>query len=626
MMQRIGHKKMQLTVIGARRPILQLKHIILFLLAIPLMGSFCDDTTSSGDGKVDHPAGVQTFSSGEQNYALVPMPQIGHVRVFDMSAEDFVPAPNVYFPLSIPVGPYSQKLVVDAEQKVGLVLDAADGALRALRLGPASEAESFKVLGQPEPAGLSPAGIAIDSKADGLRYFVSSAHSAQLVAFISDSEFSSPVVDKVWNLSGQPGDVVFAPLANKIIVADNSAARLWIINNDDDTVLEFALEEVARKLVFGQVSLVAGQPAQELILALPARGTQMTLIDPASSSLLASIESASFPQDALLLNAEAADDVKCSGLGLDGPCAYAAILTLNGTLQYLDLQAQNSQGQWTPRFVDSDSAEPTFMDLDENPQLYDPNSDDADAQARRPLIGFSVVEDFGQPAHVYQRASGDYLFTYQGLLPALRDRQGQLNLADSSFVDQDEADLDFANLDVQAGDLLEIPAQQACPEMHRYVISDVAPGVLTLAGVDSAADCMASSAGVRYRLRAGESFTVASQREEDVQGLLGRVAFGEEFDAHAVTIKLMQAVAGVPATGAVLDVSVKDNFSPRTLDFGLRGALPSGISGGMMGTGDEQAYYLLVSISGGSALFAVLPGTEGYVDSTYLLTGVKRFE
>ena len=611
---------------GFQRWIKQVRAVGLLLMLMPLAASFCEDNSTSGDGKVDHPAGVQVFSSGDQSYALVPMPQIGHVRVFDMNAEDFVAAPNVYFPLSIPVGPFSQQIVLDTAQKVALVLDAADGALRAVRLGPKEQAESFRILGQAEPAGLSPAGVAVDSSSETLRYFVSSARSAQLVAFVSDADFSSPVVDKVWNLPGLPGDLVFSQKTNKIFVADRAAARLWVIDNDDDSVQELPIDEVARKMVLGQVSLAAGQAAQQIILALPARGGQISIIDPAASLLLGSVEAASFPQDALLLNGDAADDVKCTTLGRDGPCAYAAVLALNGTLQYLDLQAQNSLGDWSPRFVDADATEPEMLNLDENPQLYDPNSDAADALARRPVVDMQIVDDFGQPLRSYQRASGDYLFTWQGLIPALRDRQGRLDLADSSFGDLDEADLDFAGLGIVAGDLLEIPQQQGCGEQRRFVITAVAGGRLTLSGLDSAADCMATSAGVRYRLRAGDAFTVASQREEDAQGLLGRVAFGENFDAHAVRIRLTRALAGAPDTGAVLDVSIDDHFVPRTLDLGLRGALPSGISGGLMGTGDARAYYMLVSVSGGSALFAVLPGLEGYVDSTYLLTGVKRFQ
>ena len=613
-------------IYNSMKLLINIRNTGLLLLSLSMMGTFCEDNNTTADGKVDHPAAPQCFRSGDQSYALVAMPQIGHLRVFDMVAEDFVPAPNVYFPLSIPVGPFSQKMALNSDAKVALVLDASDGALRALRIGSEADADSFKRLGPAQPAGLNPQGLAIDSSAAGLRYFVSSARSQQVVAFVSDTDFSEAQIDQVWNLDGRPGDIVYAPAANKIFVSDELAAALWVIDNDDDSVQKIVLPAPARSMRLGQVSLAAGQAAQELLMVFPTQDAMISLVDTQTETLLASVESPSFPQDALMLDGETADDGKCSGLGRDAPCAYAAVLALNGSLQYLDLQSQNSAGQWTPRFVDGDSTEPEMLPLDENPQLYDPNSEAEDAQARRPLVQLTVVDDFGQPAKIYQRASGSYLFTWQGLLPALRDRQGQLQLGDSSFIDADDAQLDFAALGVVAGDLLEIPAQQACSELRRYVISAVSSQGLSLAGLDSASDCMAVSGGLRYRVRAADSFTVASKREEEAQGLLGRVAFGEDFDAHAVRIQLRRALGGAPDTGAVLNVSVDDHFSPRSLDLGLRGALPSGISGGLMGSGDAQAYNMLVSVAGGSALFAIVPGIEGYVDSTYLLTGVKRFQ
>lgn len=609
------------------RPALTRLRQVLLMATIPIfaMGSFCDDNTNTGDGNIDRPAGVVSFRSGDQSYAILPLPQQRHLRVFDLSARLFVPAPNVYFPLSIPVGPFSQKLSLDTTHKVGLVLDSADGAVRAFRLGEASDPSSFTRLGEAWPVGLDPSGIAVDTSAEGLRFYVASAASAQVVQFSSDSDFSAPVLDKAWSVGQQPSDIIFAPETQRIIVSDVQSNQLWIIDTSDDTISTVTLSSPSRKLVLGKASLNADEAAQELVLALPARGEMIAIIDPqATEPLLASVESPSFAVDALVLNG-AAGEAMCTDLGRDTACAYAAVLNLEGTITYLDLQARTANDAWSPQFVDGDVLPPLVLDLDENPLLYDPNSEDPDALDRRPVLTTTMDDNPTQPPTIYQRGQGDYLFTFQGLIPALRDRQGQLNLADSSFADLDLGDLDFAGLGVEAGDLLQIPTQNDCPALLLN-ITQVTPGRLVLAGLDASADCMAQSQGVRYQVRVGQSFTVATQREQDASGLLARVAFDQDFDAHVLQVRLSQAPAGPPDTGAVLDVAVRDNFSPRNLDFGLRGALPSGLSSGLLGTGGDQSFKLLVSVAGGSAMFAALPGIEGYVDSSYLLTGVERFE
>jgi hypothetical protein len=383
-------------------------------------------------------------------------------------------------------------------------------------------------------------------------------------------------------------------------------------------------------VLLGRAYLTSDRTDEAVALVLRLDAPEVALLVPAQEpALLARVELPDMAVDAVFLGSAAAGDASCAGIDRTGACGYVAILEQKGLITYLDLNSVDGSGRLVPRVIDENADSPDLTaDPNIEPSLYDAGSDDPTALAQRPLVTTALIEDAGTPPLVRQSGTATLLFTFQGIVVPLRDHLARFEADLDRLVDVDaeQRGLDLASLGARVGDLVEIPEQADCPALLRLPVVQVSGPGLIIAPAGGDPDCLRRGGGIRYSLRAGASFTVAGAREDQAQSLLGRVAFDEPHDARVMIITLSQATAGAPPTGAVIGVPVRDNFSPRTLDLGLAGALPTGIAYSMVGPSEDRVPRLVVTAAGGSALFLLAPGLAGYIGSDYLVSGAERFE
>ena len=601
-------------------------------IVLSVSGSFCNQTQSAGQGNLDRPGGVVVYASGDSNFALLPQPQAQHLRAFNLDTRLFVPAPNLYFPLAIPVGPYTRQLVVDPVHALAFALDSADGGLRAVRIGAQSDGAALKRVGEVIPTGLAPVGLAIDPTTTEPRVWVADAAAGAVLELDLTGDISGFTLGRTWPVAGEISDLAYDAASGTLYVADARGSALQQIVVADGSRHTLDVGGPIGRLVSITAYLSTTESQVPLLLAMRRDQTNAVLVRPGTvPSVLSAIEFPELPVAAVALDSARLGDAICGDL-VAAPCGYAAVLTLSGIVYYVDLTAVDASGAPLPRIFDANDAAPAVLsDPNTDTALYDPNSDDADAWLRRPRVTVEPLEIAGEPRLVKQRGDASYLFTYQGIVAPLRNRHGFYDTGSQLFIVDDGA-FDLAALGARNGDLFDVPAQADCGNGVQLFVREVSGASLHLEGVDSARDCIEQVAGVSFNIRAGGQFTVALQREDTANAILGRAAFDQPYLARVVSIKLQRAVdsggaqLGPPDTGAVLGVLIEDNFDPRTLDLGSLGSLPTGIALAPAGTGDNRVWRLLVSAAGASSLFLLEPGVQGYVGVDIVPVGVERFD
>lgn len=601
-------------------------------IALGTLGSFCDQTQSAGQGNLDRPGGVVVYASGDTHYALLPQPQARHLRAFNLDTRLFVPAPSVYFPLAIPVGPYTRHLVVDPVHALAFALDSADGGLRAVRLGAQSDSAALKRVGEVFPTGLAPVGLAADPTTTEPRVWVADANAGAVIEFNLAGDLGGSTIGRSWAVSGEISDLAYDTASATLYVADASSSALQLIAVADGNRHALDVGGPVGRLVTIDAYLSSTDSQVPLLLAMRRDQAVAVLVRPgAVPAVISAIEFPELPVAAVAIDSARLGDSVCGGLA-DAPCGYAAVLTLSGVIYYVDLTAVDAGGAPLPRIFDANDAAPAVRsDPNTDTALYDPNSSAADAWLRRPRVTVQPLEIAGEPRLVKQRGDASYLFTYQGIVAPLRNRHGWYDAPGQQFVVDDGA-TDLAALGTRVGDLFDVPAQDNCGDGVQLFVSAVSGTSLHLAGVDSARDCIEQVGGINFNIRAGAQFTVALQREDIASAIIGRASFDQPYLAREVSITLQQAVdsggtlLAPPDTGALLNVPIEDNFDPRLLDLGAYGSLPTGIALAPAGTGDNRVWRMLVSAAGASSLFLLDPGVQGYVGIDIVPIGVERFE
>jgi len=602
------------------------------LLAVALSGSFCEDTPQAGKGNLDRPGGVVAFGAGDRTYAVLSLPQIRHLRAFSLTSYVFVPAPNVYFPLSIPVGPFTHRVVVDPAHGLGFALDSADGALRAFRLGVASDTGAFARVGDPIPAGLGPSGVAVDPASVEPRLYVSSALSGEVLEIVTTGAVDDFEIVRVMPAGQKPADVALEPTSRTLVVADAAADAVSLIDLESGDRREVDVGGPSARVVIAETALATATAGAQLALVLRHDAPEIAILEPAAAvPLLAIAEIPDLPVDLTVLSSELHGAEVCAGIDDSGRCEYAAVLTVSGRVYYLDLTTRSADDLPQPQIFDSEEALPAAAgEPNSDEDAYDPNSEDPDAALRRPHVEVAAITDFGTPPTVRQSENVSYVFTYQGIVAPIRSRRGRLDLTQNLFIDN-ATDIDLAGMGAAPGDLLDVPAQDGCPDALRLPIADVDGARLDVAGATTWLDCLGQSAGVIYSVRAGGQFTAAYALEADAPGILGRASFGVPYQGHTVEVTLTEATGvdgsalGPPDTGAALVIRIEDNFAPRQLALGQLSSLPTGITAART-SDQEPGWRLLISAAGGSSLFIVEPGTQGLTGTDYLPPGVLRFE
>jgi hypothetical protein len=551
---------------------------------------FCPSDRTPGSGNVDRPAGVAVASpAGGNAYALVVNPDMKQARAADLTDGLMVPAPNVYFPMAVKLGTYSEHIAASEDGVVAVVLDAADQTLKFFRVGPVSDAETWRQIGDVVAVDARPTALAVHGKADGLTVAVAHAGAPDGSLTLLRWDINAPVANRVTEkkslvLHGRPSGVGLSEDGQTVVVTnveDNPpfamASDIFILDVTTPLGTEgpFPVCQAGTRpcvlntggrsnhVTVGTVptSPASGAPRYPVALvthvdeplvsvvrlqtsgAADALAARVTMPRPPVASALA-------PAGAPLCCVGGPFSNDPSSLG-EGGFAYAVVAQGDGSIAYLDLDARGPDGQRTPRVIDRNPAAPApaVADINAQPELYREPDQTAGVSpgGTRPVVRLQVQRDWsGNPPLVNQWVDADYVFTWQGVLPGLDNRRGSSTaeqLSQGVLEDQDGL-LNLGGQGVLPGDVVQVPLQPgcACPLsapgcINAAELTIVAVSGATLGVEDSFAvrECLGQAGGFAYRVRARNAWVVVGGT------VSARVRYFEPLDAPGVRISLLPA-------------------------------------------------------------------------------------
>ncbi|MBI5497568.1 MAG: hypothetical protein HY904_21330 [Deltaproteobacteria bacterium] len=135
------------------------------------LSTFCPQDTTPGSGNVDKPSSVAIAVRPDRSgaaYAVNVNPDLRQARAVDLTHGLMVPAPNVYFPMAVKLGTYTEDIAVASDGTLAVALDRTDRTLRFFDLGGPHEGNAWKRHGDdvgdlaPRPTGLAVRGTVAD--------------------------------------------------------------------------------------------------------------------------------------------------------------------------------------------------------------------------------------------------------------------------------------------------------------------------------------------------------------------------------------------------------------------------------------------------------------------------------
>jgi urease accessory protein UreE len=478
----------------------------------------CQPVPNPRKGNLDRAAdAVIVHGADGHAYAVVSNPELQHLRVFDLTTEAFVFAPNRYFPLSVDVGPDTRRLAVDdADPTRVFALDGAADEIFVVRAD-----EGFARSGDPLPTGRAPADLAVV----GSELWVTlPEESAVQILDLGGAQLARIDLDELDGVPARPGDIVIDPQDESVVVAD---AALPLVH-----VIARATKELARSLDVGgpTASLSAGvidigDGLAPVVLAVRSDAPIVVAIKLFRAvpedryAVLGSVEVPGIPlisyvpdhrTSATICCREFSDAAVAAGEATD---AWGAVASADGKVTYLSLRSG------AVRIFDNDLEGPATGEP--LPDAWAPVAGDED---REPAASFAAGSDFGDPPFAPLIDGDERLrLTWQGSLPGLAGVRGTWTGGDSAFV-ADAADL--AARGARAGDLAIIAIEDAgaaCDDDDVTGIIDVVEGAVVTIALDEPAEevCLVGGGVLRVSVAPADAFVVTDRDST----FLGRLAF-----------------------------------------------------------------------------------------------------
>ena len=488
------------------------------------LSTFCPQDSSAGSGNIDKPSGValaiKTRGDGTVNaYAISVNPDVRQARAVDLTAGLMVPAPNVYFPMAVKLGSFTQDIAVSSDGHVAVALDAQDQDLRFFGVGGAAEDDTtWKRMGD-GVSRLPPraSGLAAHGPKDDLRVVVS--HAGDPVGALTLVQWSNGNVQRRSrvDVGGRPTGVALSS-DGKLAVVSNADGGLWVLDLEADwdafpappfascaTDVRPCMLDVGGPTSAVTVGMAPGRPGDgaplyPVALALRSDKPAVTVVRLkfAPSPLLggaAWVERMRAPVDrveatvmlprfgAVVALAPVGAPACCSGVPFSlepealaqGGFAYAVLALVDGGVAYLDLDARDAVGRRTPRLIDTNATPPgpirlescAQLDVNTSPDNYrEPGVETGEAgSGNRPIFVWEPASDVaGDPPVVTQSLSEDYLMRWEGSLPTTRGRSLQATNGQlvQNVVTDTQTGFDLVAAGVRPGDVVDLPPQEGC--------------------------------------------------------------------------------------------------------------------------------------------------------------------
>jgi hypothetical protein len=570
----------------------------------------CSQTPSPQRGNVDRVAdvvlvdGVVEGDAAPHTFAVLSNPDLGFVRILDLTVGDFVLGPNQYFPLSVPVGRHTTALatavdLTTAEPSVDqarvYAIDAADDTLHVLCTPDGADGcGGFSSLAQ-LPTGRAPSDVAVmRTAADDVLVVVTLPGSNQVASAVLSR--TDATLRGEWTLLNLPGAqaptaVVADPLGDSFVVADAISPLLFVLRRDgNELAVVQTISVLAPSIALSAGVVDVGDGLAPVVLASgapPATVSVVRLYRPGYRedryALLGSQE-LSLPAAAVYVpdqrprtveaGAEPTAVVCCRGLSTEqidageASASWGSVWLADGNMLHLRIDATGVR-----LFDDNPLSVSAFDDVDWNgdERLWQPISG---GEAFRPVVNI-VAAAGGQDRRFIQSLSTLRL-EYEAVLPALDAASAQWDglLLRSPSV---------PNSGLRDGDELTITGADSCTITTTVVRSDEPDAVV----VDDD-DCL-SQAPLAMTVRSNSAFVVSNELRflgviTDVAGDAPLLPIADR------ALELRFAAAGAPLRGSVLSLPVAPNVLPfglrlsaRILEsFGQAALVPTAIAGGIM--------------------------------------------
>ena len=588
----------------------------LALLSIAADCQQCQPTPPARRGNLDRVADAVVVTPPAGHTFLVSTnPELQHLRVLDLTTEQFVDAPNRFFPASIPVGPETRRVAVAPNDPSRVyALDSASDQIFAVRTAAEDSFPAFSIAGEPIPTARAPADLAAfrddngtpaDTTDDLVQLFVSVPDLGE-VHVITLAPSGAPIDGpKVVALppGSAPADVAVDPFGDSVLVGD---AVLPVVH-----VIKRATLQLARDLdAGGPVGDIAvgvvdiGDGAAPVALALRTDASVAVALKlfrrgfrEDSYSVLGSVELPAVPLSAYVPDQRVHDTVCCRALTVEAVAAgeasnaWAAVAGGDGKIVYLSLAAPLGAGsaRRIVRLFDDDLGGVAVGAA----VVWTPQSGD---ESRQPVPALAAADTFGDPPRSRFLDKDETLaLVWQGPLPSLEDV-----VVTEGGGDLSAAGVDFAARGARVGDLGVVTIDEppaACTPPYTGPITAVTGDAVTvdLAGLGSCT--LAGGGAIHLEVAPADAFIV-TDKDGDFLGRLGFAAPESAIALPGATLTLTPAGAGPPiARGSRLDVPLDRHLSPvilplsdPPLPFGAAGAggfgnaalLPVALTGGEM--------------------------------------------
>lgn len=586
----------------------------LLLCAAPLFGcNQCEAPPPPTAGNIDRPGDVVVVvpPGEERALAFVSNPEIEQLRVFDVSRlpeGGFVPAPNVFFPLSVRTGPGTTDLSAPRglPSRV-LALDSANDEVYVVRTVDDDGGAAFTRVGAPIPTTGEPAAMDAALLGEDLVAFVALPDDGAVEAIAIDPDTGEERGRATLPLAAgaRPTDVAVDPTGGAVLLADAVKSFVSIVDLqgfDVDAFADVAPRAIdvggpTRRIAVGRVPLPDGMAP--VAVALRRDAAEIAAIRlfregfrEERYALLGRAEVPGFPTaayvpDQATSTTSAPPVVCCQGMSDDvveageATAAWAAVADAEGLLYYVALAAPPAGGG---------APQVRLIDVDLDPAGFDPEIDvnttpelwvvpEGVASSPRPTVVATPVDNFGAPPVVPLVPFGAQLIlVWEGPTPGL---EGVPATFDDGALALDTANA-LEDLDVRTGDLVDLVLDDPTPgceaELRTEVVAvgdasiDVRTGVGATGLSDDEVACIEAAGGLTATVRAGDAFVVDSTD----RGPLGRLRFAEGaggddpppetfLDLPGVRITLQQNPQGEPATGSILGLPLH----PEVLTVGI---------------------------------------------------------
>lgn len=596
------------------------------LLAVAADCESCQPTANVRQGNIDRPGDAVLVNGDDgHTYAILSNPELGHLRVLDLTIESFVPAPNRFFPLSVPAGVETRRLAVapgDDTRVYGLDMGADQVFMvRAVEDGK----EPWLRLGETVATGRAPADLGAFRSGDQVELWVSLPDEAAVEILGLDAvtgEATGQLARIALPAGSRPADVAVDPFGDSVVVADAALPLVHVLRRDT-RALDRSLDVggPVSDLAMGVVDIGDGEAPVVLASRTDANVVvALRLFRPGFREdryeVLGSAEVPALPLVGYVPDLRESVTVCCRGFpdalpadtedatietffdeDTDATDAWAAVATADGKVVYLALAAP-ADGDTVVRLIDKDPAPLSLRVVEEDDETWRPEQGD---EPRAPVPVLTATDDFGDPPFVPLIPAPETLtLVWQGELPSLTDVSGTLAGGDT-FTAQ-AADLE--ELGARAGDIATLGAADepaGCEEPHvapilavdgASVTLLVGPGGLT----DEDALCLAQGGAVSITVAAGDAFVVTGGDGSFLGRLtVGGQGPGGELALPGAVLTLEPSPAGPPQeTGStllvpidprlgIIDLDLSDTFSTLgTGGFGAAGYMPVAIVGGEM--------------------------------------------